>query len=127
MSSLDSVCRSALPLPQPATPETGRAECASADRFAASAEYVHGGGSFIAHPNGDRAQSPHLVPTRGALLGVVALMTGQWLLLPVIAIIPLAETLSVALQVLYFKWTGGLLERFCLVLHSVLAEPENHN
>ncbi|MDP6793081.1 MAG: phospho-N-acetylmuramoyl-pentapeptide-transferase [Anaerolineales bacterium] len=43
----------------------------------------------------------------GALLGVVALMTGQWLLLPVIAIVPLAETLSVALQVLYFRWTGG--------------------
>ena len=43
----------------------------------------------------------------GALLGVVALMTGQWLLLPIIAIIPLAETMSVALQVLYFKWSGG--------------------
>ena len=43
----------------------------------------------------------------GALLGVVALMTGQWLLLPVIAIVPLAETLSVAMQVLYFKWSGG--------------------
>ena len=43
----------------------------------------------------------------GALLGVVALMTGQWLLLPIIAIVPLAETLSVAMQVLYFKWSGG--------------------
>ncbi|HAJ06162.1 MAG TPA: phospho-N-acetylmuramoyl-pentapeptide-transferase [Chloroflexi bacterium] len=43
----------------------------------------------------------------GALLGVVALMTGQWLLLPIIAIVPLAETLSVAIQVLYFKWSGG--------------------
>ena len=43
----------------------------------------------------------------GALLDVVALMTGQWLLLPIIAIVPLAETLSVAIQVLYFKWSGG--------------------
>jgi phospho-N-acetylmuramoyl-pentapeptide-transferase len=44
----------------------------------------------------------------GATLGVVALMTGQWLLLPIIAIIPLSETLSVMAQVLYFKLTGGL-------------------
>ncbi len=44
----------------------------------------------------------------GATLGVVALMTGQWLLLPIIAIIPLSETLSVIIQVLYFKLTGGL-------------------
>ncbi len=43
----------------------------------------------------------------GATLGVVALMTGQWLLLPIIAIIPLAETASVMLQVGYFKLTGG--------------------
>lgn len=35
----------------------------------------------------------------GGLLGVVALMTGQWLLLPVIAIVPVAETLSVVVQV----------------------------
>jgi phospho-N-acetylmuramoyl-pentapeptide-transferase len=43
----------------------------------------------------------------GAALGTVALMTGQWLLLPLIAIIPVAETLSVIIQVSYFKWTGG--------------------
>ncbi len=43
----------------------------------------------------------------GATLGVVALMTGQWLLLPIIAIIPLSETFSVVMQVLYFKMTGG--------------------
>jgi phospho-N-acetylmuramoyl-pentapeptide-transferase len=43
----------------------------------------------------------------GATLGVVALMTGQWLLLPIIAIIPISETLSVILQVLYFKISGG--------------------
>lgn len=35
----------------------------------------------------------------GATLGTVALMTGQWLLLPVIAIVPIVETLSVILQV----------------------------
>ena len=43
----------------------------------------------------------------GATLGVVALMTGQWLLLPIIAIIPLSVTFSVILQVFYFKLTGG--------------------
>jgi phospho-N-acetylmuramoyl-pentapeptide-transferase len=43
----------------------------------------------------------------GATLGVVALMTGQWLLVPVIALIPMAEMLSVVLQVGYFKLTGG--------------------
>ncbi|MDY7076950.1 MAG: phospho-N-acetylmuramoyl-pentapeptide-transferase [Chloroflexota bacterium] len=41
----------------------------------------------------------------GATLGAVALMTGQWLLLPVVALIPVAETVSVVLQVLYFKYT----------------------
>ena len=41
----------------------------------------------------------------GATLGVVALMTGQWLLLPIIAIIPVAETICVILQVGYFKLT----------------------
>lgn len=43
----------------------------------------------------------------GATLGVVALMTGQWLLLPIIAIIPVSEALSVIIQVAYFKATGG--------------------
>jgi phospho-N-acetylmuramoyl-pentapeptide-transferase len=43
----------------------------------------------------------------GAVLGVVALMTAQWALLPLIAIIPVAETASVILQVVYFKWTKG--------------------
>ena len=44
----------------------------------------------------------------GACLGTVALMTGQWLLLPVIAIIPVAEALSVVIQVGYFKITKRL-------------------
>lgn len=43
----------------------------------------------------------------GATLGVVALMTGQWLLLPVIGLVFVAEALSVVLQVAYFKITGG--------------------
>lgn len=43
----------------------------------------------------------------GATLAVVALMTGQWLLLPIIAIIPVCEALSVILQVGYFKITKG--------------------
>lgn len=43
----------------------------------------------------------------GATLSVIALMTGQWLLLPVIAIIPVSETLSVILQIVYFKLTHG--------------------
>ncbi|MBN2086065.1 MAG: phospho-N-acetylmuramoyl-pentapeptide-transferase [Anaerolineales bacterium] len=43
----------------------------------------------------------------GAVLGVVALMTAQWAILPIIAIIPVAETASVILQVAYFKLTKG--------------------
>jgi phospho-N-acetylmuramoyl-pentapeptide-transferase len=35
----------------------------------------------------------------GATLGTVAVMTGEWLLLPIIAIVPVTETLSVILQV----------------------------
>lgn len=43
----------------------------------------------------------------GATLAVVALMTGQWLLLPVVGFVFMAEALSVILQVTYFKKTGG--------------------
>lgn len=43
----------------------------------------------------------------GATLGTIAVMTGQWLLLPIIAVVPVAEVLSVILQVSYFKWTKG--------------------
>src|SRR5207237_3427002 len=45
--------------------------------------------------------------TLGALLAVSALMTGQWILLPLIGIVFVVETLTVILQVLYFKLTGG--------------------
>ncbi len=43
----------------------------------------------------------------GAVLAVVALMTGQWLLLPLVAIIPVSNVISDVLQVLYFKYTKG--------------------
>jgi phospho-N-acetylmuramoyl-pentapeptide-transferase len=43
----------------------------------------------------------------GAALATAAFMTGQWLLLPVIGIVFVAEALSVILQVAYFKLTKG--------------------
>jgi phospho-N-acetylmuramoyl-pentapeptide-transferase len=43
----------------------------------------------------------------GATIAVVALMTGQWAILPLIAVIPVGETISVVIQVLYFKITKG--------------------
>ncbi|MFQ5612400.1 MAG: phospho-N-acetylmuramoyl-pentapeptide-transferase [Anaerolineae bacterium] len=43
----------------------------------------------------------------GATLAVVALMTGQWLLLPIIAFMFVAVAMSVILQVGYFRLTGG--------------------
>ena len=43
----------------------------------------------------------------GATLGVVAVLSGQWLLLPIIAIVPVAEVVSVIIQVGYFKLSGG--------------------
>lgn len=43
----------------------------------------------------------------GATLAVVALMTGQWAVLPIIGIIPLSELMSVVIQVLFFKITKG--------------------
>ncbi|MEO5953676.1 MAG: phospho-N-acetylmuramoyl-pentapeptide-transferase [Chloroflexia bacterium] len=45
--------------------------------------------------------------TLGALLAVCALMTNQWVLLPLVGIVFVAETVAVILQVLYFKLTGG--------------------
>jgi phospho-N-acetylmuramoyl-pentapeptide-transferase len=43
----------------------------------------------------------------GAALATVALMTGHWLLLPVIGIVFVAEALSDVIQIAYFKTTGG--------------------
>jgi phospho-N-acetylmuramoyl-pentapeptide-transferase len=61
---------------------------------------------FNVHPAqlfmGDTGSQP-----LGATLGVVALMTGQWALLPIIAIIPMSEVMSDLIQIAYFKWTGG--------------------
>ncbi|MFZ2488310.1 MAG: phospho-N-acetylmuramoyl-pentapeptide-transferase [Anaerolineae bacterium] len=41
----------------------------------------------------------------GATLAVVALMTGQWLLLPIVGAMFVAEALSVVMQISYFKYT----------------------
>jgi phospho-N-acetylmuramoyl-pentapeptide-transferase len=43
----------------------------------------------------------------GATLAVIALMTGQWLLLPIIIIVPVSEVISVILQIVYFRVTKG--------------------
>jgi phospho-N-acetylmuramoyl-pentapeptide-transferase len=43
----------------------------------------------------------------GSALAVAAFMTGQWLLLPVVGGVFVAEAVSVILQVGYFKLTGG--------------------
>lgn len=43
----------------------------------------------------------------GASLATAAFMTGQWILLPIVGLIFVAEALSVILQVAYFKLTGG--------------------
>ena len=43
----------------------------------------------------------------GSTLAVVALMTGYWPLLMIIAVIPLGEALSVVIQVVYFRLTKG--------------------
>ena len=45
----------------------------------------------------------------GATLGMVAVMTGEWLLLPIIAIVPVVETMSVILQVASAKFSRRYL------------------
>ena len=59
---------------------------------------------FNAHPAqvfmGDTGSLPV-----GAALAVAAFMTGQWLLLPIVGIVFVAELASVVLQVSYFKFT----------------------
>ena len=61
---------------------------------------------FNAHPAqlimGDTGSLP-----LGATIAVVALMTGQWAILPVIAIIPVSEAVADILQIGYFKLTKG--------------------
>ena len=43
----------------------------------------------------------------GATIAVIALMTGQWAILPVIAVIPVSEALSDVIQIVYFRITHG--------------------
>ena len=43
----------------------------------------------------------------GSTIAVIALMTGQWPLLAIIAVIPVSEALSVVLQIAYFRFTKG--------------------
>jgi phospho-N-acetylmuramoyl-pentapeptide-transferase len=43
----------------------------------------------------------------GAALATAAFMTGQWLLLPVVGLVFMAETVSVMIQVIYYKLTHG--------------------
>lgn len=44
----------------------------------------------------------------GATLGLIAIMTGQWLLLPIVGFVFVAETVSVMIQVGFFKLTKRL-------------------
>jgi phospho-N-acetylmuramoyl-pentapeptide-transferase len=61
---------------------------------------------FNAHPAqlfmGDTGSLP-----LGATIAVVSLMTGQWALLPVIAVIPVSEAVADILQIGYFRITKG--------------------
>jgi phospho-N-acetylmuramoyl-pentapeptide-transferase len=43
----------------------------------------------------------------GATIAVIALMTGQWAILPVIAVIPVSEALSDVIQIVYFRISHG--------------------
>lgn len=59
----------------------------------------------------------------GAALGTVALMSGQWILLPLVAVVPVAQTLSVIVQLLYVRYTGRrLLKMSPLHLHFQLSD-----
>ncbi len=61
--------------------------------------------------------------TLGATLAIVGLMSGQWLLLPIIGLVFVVEALSVIFQVGYFKMTKGkrLLNMSPLHNHFELA------
>ncbi len=60
----------------------------------------------------------------GATLGTVALMTGQWLILPLVMLVPVAETASVIIQVLYFKMTK---KRFGVGRRAFKMTPLHHH
>ncbi|MCX7607846.1 MAG: phospho-N-acetylmuramoyl-pentapeptide-transferase [Anaerolineales bacterium] len=59
----------------------------------------------------------------GATIAVVALMTGQWALLPIIAVIPVSEAVADVLQIGYYKLTKGkrLFKMAPLHLHFELS------
>ena len=59
----------------------------------------------------------------GAALATVALMTGQWVLLPVVAIVPVAEALSVVIQMVSGRFWGKRLFKMApLHLHFQLSD-----
>jgi len=60
----------------------------------------------------------------GAALGTVALMTGQWLVLPIVAIIPVAEALSVIIQVASSQLSRRYLGRD---IRPFLRTPIHHH
>jgi phospho-N-acetylmuramoyl-pentapeptide-transferase len=65
----------------------------------------------------------------GAMLAVVALLTGWWLLLPLIGIVFVAEALSDVIQIGYFRLTGGKRVFRMAPLHHHFEEsghPETH-
>lgn len=65
----------------------------------------------------------------GATLAVVALMTGHWLLLPIIGIVFVAEALSDVIQIAYYKLSGGKRVFKMAPLHhhfELLGWPETH-
>ena len=61
---------------------------------------------FNAHPASVIMGDTGALPL-GAALATVALMTGHWLLLPIIGVVFVAEAMSDVIQVAYFKTTGG--------------------
>lgn len=61
---------------------------------------------FNAHPASVFMGDTGALPL-GAALATVGLMTGHWLLLPIIGAVFVAEAMSDVLQVAYFKTTGG--------------------
>lgn len=61
---------------------------------------------FNAHPASVFMGDTGALPL-GAALATVALMTGHWLLLPVIGVVFVAEAASDVIQIAYFQTTGG--------------------
>lgn len=61
---------------------------------------------FNAHPASVFMGDTGALPL-GAALATVALMTGHWLLLPIIGAVFVAEAMSDIIQIAYFKATGG--------------------